>query len=257
MPRTILITGASSGIGRAVALHYAAGGDRLALFGRDRSRLEAVAEQCHRLGADVSIDAVDVRDRTEMMARITAIDRTTPVDLLIANAGIMAGTPPGGSLEPAEAGYRVIETNIFGVFNSIQPLLGPMMARRKGQLAIVSSIAAFVPLPDAPSYCASKSAVLAYGLSLRSLLKPYGVRVSVICPGYVATPMMASESGPKPFVLKPERAANLIASGLASNRSVIAFPRTFALATRLHGVLPDGIRRWVSSKFRFSVRDET
>jgi short-subunit dehydrogenase len=257
MPRTILITGASSGIGRAVALHYAAEGGRLALFGRDSSRLEAVAEQCRKLGADVSIDAVDVRDRTEMMARIAAIDGATPVDLLIANAGTMAGTPPGGTLELAEAGYRVIETNVFGVFNTIQPLLGPMMARRKGQLAIVSSIAAFVPLPDSPSYCASKSAVLAYGLSLRSLLKPYGVRVSVICPGYVATSMAARESGPKPFVLKPERAAGLIAAGLARNQSVIAFPRTFALATRLHGILPDGMRRWVSSKFRFSVHDET
>ena len=136
MPRTILITGASSGIGRAVALHYAAEGGRLALFGRDSSRLEAVAEQCRKLGADVSIDAVDVRDRTEMMARIAAIDGATPVDLLIANAGTMAGTPPGGTLELAEAGYRVIETNVFGVFNTIQPLLGPMMARRKGQLEI-------------------------------------------------------------------------------------------------------------------------
>jgi short-subunit dehydrogenase len=257
MPRTILITGASSGIGRAVALHYAADGDRLALFGRDIGRLEAVAEQCRKLGADVSIDAVDVRDRTEMMARITAIDGATPVDLLIANAGTMAGTPPGGALETAEAGYGAIETNVLGVFNTIQPLLGPMMARRNGQLAIVSSIAAFVPLPDSPSYCASKSAVLAYGLSLRSALKPHGVRVSVICPGYVATSMMAREIGPKPFVLKPERAADLIAAGLVRNRSVIAFPRMFALATRLHGILPDGMRRWVSSKFRFSVRDET
>jgi short-subunit dehydrogenase len=79
----------------------------------------------------------------------------------------------------------------------------------------------------------------------------------VICPGYVATSMAARESGPKPFVLKPERAAGLIAAGLARNQSVIAFPRTFALATRLHGILPDGMRRWVSSKFRFSVHDET
>jgi short-subunit dehydrogenase len=131
-----------------------------------------------------------------------------------------------------------------------------MMARRKGQVAILGSIAAFVPLPDSPSYCASKSAVLAYGLSLRSLLKPYGVGVSVICPGYVATPMMSRESGAKPFVLKPERAADLIALGLARNRPVIAFPRIFAVATRLHGLLPDAMRRWVSSKFRFSVRED-
>jgi short-subunit dehydrogenase len=257
MPRTILITGASSGIGRALALHYARNGGRLALFGRDSGRLEAVAGECRKLGADVSIYAVDVRNRTEMMARIAALDAATPVDLVIANAGTMAGTPPGGALEPAEAGYRVIETNVSGVFNTIQPLLGPMMVRRKGQLAIVSSIAAFVPLPDSPSYCASKSAVLAYGLSLRSLLKPYGIGVSVICPGYVATPMTLRECGPKPFVLKPERAADLIVAGLARNQPVIAFPRMFALATRLHGMLPDTMRRWVSSKFRFSVRKET
>jgi short-subunit dehydrogenase len=256
MSRTILITGASSGIGRALALRYAAKDRRLALFGRDIGRLEAVAGECRILGADVSTDAVDVRDRNEMMARITALDAATPVDLVIANAGMMAGAPPGGALEPADAGYRTIETNLFGVFNTIQPLLEPMMVRRKGQLAIVSSVAAFVPLPDSPSYCASKSAVLAYGLSLRSLLKPYGVGVSVICPGYVATPMTLRECGPKLFSLKPERAAELIVAGLARNRPVIAFPRMFALATRVHGLLPDAMRQWVSSKFRFSVLND-
>jgi short-subunit dehydrogenase len=257
MPRTVLITGASSGIGRALALHYARAGARLALIGRDEMRLQAVSDLCRQLASDVQYVVLDVRDRPAMVEWITAFDQTALIDLVIANAGVMAGTPPSGVIEQPEAGYKVLETNVLGVVNTIQPLLGPMMARRKGQLALISSIAAFVPLPDCPSYCASKSAVLAYGLSLRSLLTPYGVGVSVICPGYVATPMTTREFGSKPFVLKAERAAALIAAGLARNQPVIAFPRMFALAARLHGLLPDALRRWLSSWFRFSVREES
>src|ERR1700731_1267707 len=93
MPRTVLITGASSGIGRALALHYAREGSQLALTGRDDARLEAVAGECRKLGVGVSLNALDVRNRTEMASRITALDDVTPIDLVIANTGTMAGTP--------------------------------------------------------------------------------------------------------------------------------------------------------------------
>jgi short-subunit dehydrogenase len=135
------------------------------------------------------------------------------------------------------------------VLNSIQPILPRMMARRRGQIGIMSSIAAFVPLPDAPSYCGSKSAVLNYGLALRSALRGSGIGVSVICPGYVVTPMMQQESGPKPFAIEPERAAELIVRDLQRNRSIIAFPFLFALVTRLGGLLPDTLRRWAMPRF--------
>jgi len=128
-----------------------------------------------------------------------------------------------------------------------------MMARGRGQIGIVSSIAAFIPLPDAPSYSASKSAILTYGLALRSALRRSGVGVSVICPGYVETPMMDQESGPKPYAMSAQSAAVIIVRGLAQNRSIIAFPFWFALITRLGGLLPDRVRRWTTEPFRFTV----
>ena len=255
MAGTVLITGASSGIGKALALHYAREGRHLALIGRDSARLQSAADECRRLGGTPHCGLLDVRSRDAMADWIAAFDRLTPVDLVIANAGLMAGTPPDGGIEPPDAGHGVVETNVLGVLNTVQPLLAAMMARRRGQIVIVSSIAAFIPLPDSPSYCASKSAVLAYGLSLRALLAPYGIGVSVICPGYVTTPMILREKGAKPFVMPPERAVALIVAGLKRNRPVIAFPFFFALATRLHGLLPDRIRRWLLRGSRFTVAD--
>lgn len=255
MAGTVLITGASSGIGKALALHYAKQGSALALIGRDRARLDSTAEECRRLGANAHSALIDVRRREAMAEWIGAIDRASPIDLVFANAGLMAGTPADGHIEPADAGHGVIETNVLGVLNTVQPLLPAMMARGRGQIAIVSSIAAFIPLPDSPSYCASKSAVLAYGLSLRAALTSHGIAVSVICPGYVTTPMMLRESGPKPFVMPPERAVARIVTGLKRNRPVIAFPFLFALATRMHGLLPDRLRRFILRGTRFTVAE--
>lgn len=255
MPRTILITGASSGIGRALALHYARQGARLALLGRDETRLGAVADACRKLGGHPATALADVRERSALADWILSYDRETPIDLVIANAGQMTGTPPGGQIEPATAAHEIVETNLLGVLNTVQPLLAPMMARRRGQIAIVSSLAAFLPLPDSPSYCASKSAVLSYGLALRTLLAPYRVGVTVVCPGYVETPMMQRESGAKPFKMTAERAAAVIANALRYDQAVLAFPFWLALATRLHGLLPDPLRGRLLRAMRFTVSD--
>jgi short-subunit dehydrogenase len=130
-----------------------------------------------------------------------------------------------------------------------------MMARGRGQIAIISSVAGFTPLPDAPSYSASKSAVINYGLSLRALLGPRGIRVSVICPGYIDTPMMRRASGAKPFKMTSEKATELICHGLDRDRALIVFPFLFGLMTRIGGLLPDRIRRWTMVPFRFTVSD--
>jgi short-subunit dehydrogenase len=253
--QTILITGASSGIGEALALAYAGAGTTLGLLGRNLERLESVAARCRERGANVRTAAIDVRARAELKAWIEAFDREHPVDLLVANAGVMAGTPPGGDIERADTAAALIETNVGGVLNTVQPLLPPMMARGRGQIAIVGSLAGFIPLPDAPSYSASKSAVLSYGLSLRALLAPRGIRVSVICPGYIETPMTAREIGPHPFKMSAGRAAGKILRGLQRNRAVIAFPLLLALATRFGSLMPDPLRRWILGRFRFSVTE--
>jgi short-subunit dehydrogenase len=252
MAKSILITGASSGIGKALALRFAAGGVTLALAGRDQTRLEAVAGECRQRGATVITWQIDARDRAGMAAWIGELDQAIRIDLVVANAGVMTGTPPQAVIEASDAAYKLIETNVLGVLNTVQPLLGPMMERGRGQIAIVSSLAAFVALPDSPSYCASKSAVLSYGLALRGLLADKGIRVSVICPGYVATPMSARENVRKPQEMAPEKAAEIIVRGLEKNRAVIAFPRTLALLTQLNALLPDRLRRLLLPRFTVS-----
>ena len=255
--QSVVITGASSGIGYALALHYARPGARLGLLGRNSERLLQVTEECRRRGATVDTENVDVRSRREMAIWLNGFDARFPIDLLFANAGVMDGTPVDGEIEPADAGYEVIETNVLGVLNTVQPAIPRMMARQQGQIAILSSLAGLIPLRDSPSYCASKSAVLAYGLSLRDLLGARGIRVNVICPGYVATPMSRQEIGSKPFEITAERAASLIARGLERNKAVIAFPFWLALGTRIGAMLPDALRERVTRGSRFRVNRRT
>jgi short-subunit dehydrogenase len=253
MPQRIIVTGASSGIGKALALRYAREGASLGLLGRHNERLEAVARECRALGAEVKTGAIDIRRRAELKQWIVDFDRVVPVDLVIANAGVMEGTPPGGEIEPPDAAYALMETNVLGLLNTVQPLLPAMMARGRGQIALISSLAGFVPLADSPSYSASKAAVLSYGLSLRDLLLPHGVGVCVICPGYISTPMMHRENGPKPFAMSAEKAAELIARGIDGNKPMVVIPRFFGALTRISGMLPERVRRWSSKSFRFTV----
>jgi short-subunit dehydrogenase len=254
MPRTIVITGASSGIGEALALRYAREGARLGLLGRNRDRLDRVAAECRSHGAEVHTATIDVRARRDLRIWLEDFDGAAPVDLLIANAGVLVGTTPEGEIETADESQALIETNVLGVLNTVHPLLPRMMSRGYGQIGIVGSLAGFVPLPDAPSYGASKSAVLTYGLALRSLLRQRGIRVSVICPGYVTTPMTQQESGWRPLEMPAARAAELICRGLARDRPIIAFPFLLALLSRIGGVLPDRLRRWSARPFRFTVQ---
>jgi short-subunit dehydrogenase len=255
MSRRIIITGASSGIGKALALRYACDGASLGLLGRNQERLDAVANACRALGAEVATGVLDVRGREDLNRWMVDFDGVAPVDLIIANAGVMEGTRPGGQIEPPDAAYAVMETNVLGLLNTVQPLLPAMMKRGRGQIALIGSIAGFTPLPDAPSYSASKAAVLTYGLSLRDLLLPYGVGVSVICPGYIETPMMQREHGDKPFVMPVEKAAETIACAIDANKGTVVLPFFFGNMTRINGIMPERIRRWINKSFRFTVGD--
>jgi short-subunit dehydrogenase len=253
VPRTVVITGASGGIGRALALRYARDGARLGLLGRDRARLEETCEQCRKVGAEVRDGVLDVRARDDMGAWLADFDATWPIELLIANAGIMVGSPGRGEIEAAEDSHAAIEINVMGVLNAVHPVLPKMIARGHGQIGIMSSLAGFIPLADAPSYCASKAAVLSYGLGLRGAVEDKGVRVSVICPGYVDTPMIAQETGWQPFKMSAEAAADRTARGLAADRAVIAFPSVLATLSWIGGQLPDRVRRLTARPFAFKV----
>lgn len=235
-PRSILITGASSGIGAALAEAYAGSGVHLALAGRDAERLAAIAATCRAAGAEVRAERLEVTDPQAMAAWIRAADQAAPLDLVIANAGISGGRSGGaGADEPARAIFAV---NLGGTLNTIEPALPLMLARGRGQLALMSSLAGFRGMPSAPAYCASKAAVRSYGEGLRGRLLDHGIAVSVICPGFVRTPLTARNPFPMPFLMEPERAAAIIKAGLTRRRARIAFPLRLYLAVRLLDALP-------------------
>ena len=234
--RHVLITGASSGIGEALALFYAAPGIGLALIGRNRERLAVVADACRARGAEVESAALDVTDRAAMAAWIERIDDARSLDLVIANAGVSTGR--GAQGEDEAAIRRVFAINLDGVLNTVLPLLPRMTARHQGQIALMSSLAAFRGLPTGPSYSASKAAVKALGEAWRLKLAPDGIRVSVICPGFVTTRMTARNNFHMPFLLSAEQAASIIARGLARDHGRIAFPLPMTALCWLVGALP-------------------
>lgn len=236
---SIVVTGASSGIGEALARHYAAPGVSLALTGRDADRLAAVADACRTAGATVTTGLVDVVDREGMAEWLAAVDAAAPVDLCIANAGTSAGTGRGG--ESAEQVRRIFAVNVDGVFNTVHPLLPAMLARGRGRIALMSSLASFRGFPGAPAYCASKATVRVYGEALRGEVADRGVGVSVVCPGYVVSRMTATNRFPMPFLMQADRAAAIIARGIARDRARIAFPFPTYAAAWLLGVLPPGL----------------
>lgn len=233
-PSTILITGASSGIGEALALAYAKAGVTLILTGRNIDRLETVADQCRTLGARVDTLCLDVTDRAGMEKHLDQIFEATPLDLVIANAGI-AGSD---GEDIGRATRRILDVNINGVVNTVLPSLDHMRQRGSGQIAIVSSIAGFRGLPSAPAYCASKAAVKAWGEGLRSRYERDGVQVSVICPGFVKSRMTDKNEFRMPFLMTAEKAAGIIRRGLARNKGRIVFPLPMHIAVWLMTVLP-------------------
>jgi short-subunit dehydrogenase len=158
--------------------------------------------------------------------------------LVIANAGVQGGLWRDGCGETLDELHRVMDVNFGGVSNTIYPVLPAMRRRRRGQIALIASLAALRGLPYSPGYCASKAAVRIYGEALRSWLAPEGIDVSVVLPGFVETRLSRTVSGPKPLMMPPERAAGIIRRGLARGRRQIAFPCPLYLGVQLMRALP-------------------
>jgi short-subunit dehydrogenase len=238
-PPHVLITGASSGLGAALARHYAGEGCRLSLFGRDRARLEDTAAGCRGRAAAVDLFVCDLRDSEATARALEAADAQAPVDLLFANAGVggagALGGPAGEALVQAHA---VFETNVLGVINTVVPLLPNLVARRRGHIVLMGSIAGLMGLPQSPAYSASKAAVHTYGEGLRRLLRRSGVSVTVVCPGFVETPMSASLPMERPFLWSADRAAAEVARAVARKRRRAIFPWQLAWVAEAARHLP-------------------
>jgi short-subunit dehydrogenase len=237
--RHVAITGASSGLGRALAELYAAPGVTLSLSGRNRERLEATAAACRARSADADARCVDVTDPAAMHDWLTGRDAAAPIDLLIANAGIGgSAVVPGPSGEAGGMAREIFAINTLGVINAVTPILPRMIARRGGQLVLVSSMNSYLGFPQAPAYSASKAAVRIYGEGLRRLVRRHGVRVTTVMPGFIDTPMSQTLGMRRPFCWPADVAARRIARDVARGAAECVFPWQLRLSTGLSNYLP-------------------
>lgn len=250
--RSIAITGASSGIGAALAEEFAAPEVALLLVGRDAERLAEICRICELKGATVATALVDVRDAPALAATLVGFDDRHPVDLLIANAGVSAGLEPKRRPEAPGVSRRLMEINYGGMLNTVEPMLPRFLKRRAGRIALVSSIAGLRPQPDLPSYSATKMAVRGYGVALRGWLKGRGIGVTMIYPGFVTSPMSIRHRGAKPFEIPADKAARIIVRGLRRGRPTIAFPLLLAMGAFLNMLLP----AWASDLTNATMRAE-
>ncbi len=253
MYRSIVLTGASSGIGQALAQRLAKPGIAMLLIARRAAPLQDVAETARAAGASVETAAIDVIERDALAHVVTDFDAMFPVDLLIANAGISAGLTSNRGPEADGVSRQLIETNYMGALNLIEPLLPAMIDRGAGRIVLMSSMAALRPFPDMPSYSATKAGIRAYGIALRGAMREHGPSVSIICPGFVTSPMSKRHRGMKPFEISAERAASIIVRDLEKGRSEIHFPKLLALLAWISNLLPPGISDWFVQGFKARI----
>ncbi|AGW15274.1 SDR family NAD(P)-dependent oxidoreductase [Megalodesulfovibrio gigas] len=236
--RHVLITGATGGIGQALALEFAAPGVRLALCGRDAARLAHLAERCRALGSTVEARTLDVRDGPALRQWIQAVDDACPVEMVIANAGVSSSLGPDDTAEPIEDVRRLFAVNTLAAVETLSALAERMRQRRAGRLVVISSLGGWAGMPSSPAYSASKAAAKVYGDALRAWLQPYGVRVSVVSPGFVDSPMSRRYQGSKPFTISAAQAALRIRRGAERGQAEIAFPLLLAVGLKLLALLP-------------------
>lgn len=247
-PRSILITGASSGLGKALALHYAREGIFLALSGQNEERLLQVAAECRVKGAEVDTIVLSVTDEAGMHEWVQRADDHRVLDLVIANAGISGGTGGHAGGEDSEQARQIFDVNLYGVLNTIHPILPRMAARGAGQIAVISSLAGFRGMPGAPAYSASKGAVRFYGEALRGSVRETGVKINVICPGFIRSRITDANNFPMPFFMEGEKAASIIAKSLAADKGRITFPWPMYVGTWLMSILPDSMAQNILAK---------
>lgn len=231
----VFITGASSGIGAALARHYAAQGALLGLTGRNRGRLDGVVAD---LPCDCTAYVADVRDPSAMQqAAQDYMQKYGTPDIVIANAGVSLGTLTEYE-EDLPAIRAVMDTNMLGLVHTFQPFISAMKKQSSGSLVGIASVAGLRGLPGASAYSASKAAVISYLESLRVELAPSGIRVTTICPGYIKTPMTDVNTYPMPFMLDAETAARKMARAIEKKRRYVILPWQMAMLGRLMKLLP-------------------
>jgi short-subunit dehydrogenase len=241
----VVITGASSGIGAALAHRYAAAGATLGLIARRKDALERLAAG---LPAPCETYPLDVRDAAAVAAAAGAfIARHGCPDIVIASAGVSVGTLATHA-EDITVFQEVLDINVMGTVKTLQPFIGCMRSRGNGALVGIASVAGYRGLPGAAAYSASKTAVISALESLRVELRGSGVKVVTICPGYIATPLTQNNPYPMPFLMSAERAAEKITSLIAQGRGFAVIPWQMAIVARLMRLLPNWLYDRLAAK---------
>ncbi|MCH2250276.1 MAG: SDR family NAD(P)-dependent oxidoreductase [Cognatishimia sp.] len=244
---SILITGASSGLGAALAQELAGPEVLLVLVGRNEDRLNAVVETCNAKGATAHPLVLDISDQDAALIALTQADTQHKFDLAIANAGVAYGR------ETPELARTTTATNVLGVLSTIQAVEPGMVARGKGQIGLISSLAAFRTLGGPAAYAASKAWVRLFGEALRGRMAKKGVGVTVICPGFVDTPMVDARTREhmSEALMPADLAARKIVKALSKNHARLSFPSGFSLRTWWLATLPAW---WTDRKIRRAAR---
>lgn len=245
--RTAWITGASTGIGRELALRLAQSGVMVAATARSREKLDALAAA----GKGIFAVPADVTSRHEMSAaHADAQSKVGPIDLAILNAGVWH--PMSADAYNVERALESMAVNYGGIVHALGPLIPAMIAQKRGHIAIMASVAGYRGLPKAIAYGPSKAAAISLAEVLRLELEQHGITVSVLNPGFVETPMTAPNTFPMPFMIGVEEAADRILRGLEKGKFEIAFPWQTVLALKIMRLLPyrlyTHVGQWMSER---------
>jgi short-subunit dehydrogenase len=235
--KVVCVTGASTGIGRSLAIEFSRSGAKVGVLARREDRLRQLCEEIRATGGTAEFAAADATDRTATTGAFRSLtDRLGPCDVLVANAGVgVSNSATDLNVAGAEA---VIRTNLLGPMYAFEAVLPDMLARRTGHLVGISSVAAFKGLPGAAAYCASKAGLNAYLESLRISLRSKKIAVSAICPGFIRTDMTAKNTR-MIWVLEPDVAARKIVRAIARRKKVYCFPKRMRWLIELTRWLPD------------------
>ena len=255
--QNIVITGASAGLGKALALAYANERTRLFLSARNEQRLEEVAGLCREKGAEAHVQAVDVCDVKAVENWLASIAEHGPINLVIANAGIMMTNDEKGEDKAIETAHQQVDTNMKAVMTLTFAAELIMRSQDKfengarGQIGIVASLSAMQPIGSIAAYSASKAGVTAFGEAMGEHLAKRDIEVSVVCPGYIQTDMLNSTRGFRPFTMSAEQAASKTKHAFDRLKPYAAFPLGLVLITAPARLLPTRLRRLATAGFGF------
>ncbi|CAN5796615.1 SDR family oxidoreductase [soil metagenome] len=249
--KVVFLTGASSGIGEALALEIAKRGATLGLLARREDLLKELVEKCERNGSRARYFAVDVTDANAVAEAAKILrNKFDKIDVLIANAGIGGNNSETRNFNP-QAVAQVININLLGAVNAVSAVLPAMLENKSGQLVAISSLAGFRGLPKSAAYSASKAGMTAFFESVRLDVQTKGVAVTIIQPGFIKTPLTSGRNNKMPFLMELEDAIPLFLRAIEKRKKFAAFPWQLATFVRLGKILPAWLYDRIAGRAQF------